>query len=469
MISMSYEVSVVITVFNKEKYLNECLDSVVNQTLGIDNIEVICVNDNSTDGSLAILEEYANKYPSFKIINHGENKGSGPAKNNGISHVTSNYVTFLDSDDFLDKDILKDSLDLIKKNDCDIIYYNWEIFPVDEDTLHKPHITSNRVINSVEDEPSIIFATSAGFKIFNKNIYEYLHFTDFYDDNVASVECLLNSKKIFLSKSTGYFYRSTPNSITNNISFKNLFYIIKCIGDLFCLCNKYPSKSKYIKLLIIKFMDDFLGWFQITSLSDKERLLLLNNLIEVMGNISQYDIDFFKEVSSYDLMYSEYILNVGKHDYESLRYMHVSRNYRIARLYVDTGNGWNDEEKIEIFYNIESDKEICFNLDSFENIKRLSFNPIALDFSKIKILDIDSDAKRIKIKKSSSINNLKDDYQLFKTTTPNYILKGNFKNISYIKFNFNLTILNEEDLENSLDEYSKNKHNIFEIVKSKLK
>ena len=63
----------------------------------------------------------------------------------------------------------------------------------------------------------------------------------------------------------------------------------------------------------------------------------------------------------------------------------------------------------------------------------------------------------------------KYDYQLFKTTTPNYILKGNFKNISYIKFNFNLTILNEEDLENSLDEYSKNKHNIFEIVKSKLK
>ena len=79
MISMSYKVSVVITVYNKEKYLNECLDSVVNQTLGIDNIEVICVNDNSTDGSLAILEEYANKYPSFKIINHEENKGSGPA------------------------------------------------------------------------------------------------------------------------------------------------------------------------------------------------------------------------------------------------------------------------------------------------------------------------------------------------------------------------------------------------------
>lgn len=466
---MSYEISVVITVYNQEKYLKECLDSVVNQTLGIDNIEVICVNDKSTDSSLAILEEYANKYHSFKIINHEENKGSGPAKNTGMSHVTSDYATFLDSDDYLDKDILKESLDLIKKNDCDIIYYNWEIFPVDEDTLHKPHITSNRVITSVEEKPSIIFATSAGFKIFNKTIYEYLYFTDFYDDNVASVESLLNSKKIFLSKSTGYFYRSNPTSITHKINIKNLFYIIECIGDLFSLCNKYPSKSKYIKLLIIKFMDDFLGWFQTTSLPDNERLLLLNNLIEIMGNISQDDIDFFKEISSYDLLYYNYILNIGNHDYESLRYMEVSRNYRIARLYVDTGNGFNEEEQIEVFYNLESSEEICFNLDSFENIKELRFDPITFDFSKIKILDIGSDGKGIKIKESNSVNSLKDDYQLFNTINPYYTLKGNFKNISYIKFKFDLTIVNEEDLDNILDEYSKNKHNIFEIVKSKLK
>ena len=65
---MSYELSVIIPVYNVEKYIGECLDSVVNQSIGIDNIEVIVVNDATPDNSMDIINEYVEKYPSFKVI-----------------------------------------------------------------------------------------------------------------------------------------------------------------------------------------------------------------------------------------------------------------------------------------------------------------------------------------------------------------------------------------------------------------
>ena len=71
---MSYELSVIIPVYNVEKYIGECLDSVVNQSIGIDNIEVIVVNDATPDISMDIINEYAEKYPSFKVISNKSNK-----------------------------------------------------------------------------------------------------------------------------------------------------------------------------------------------------------------------------------------------------------------------------------------------------------------------------------------------------------------------------------------------------------
>ena len=75
--NMSHEISVVIPVYNVEQYIRQCLDSIVNQTLGIENIEVIIVNDQTQDNSMDIINEYASKYPSFKIITNDVNKGLG--------------------------------------------------------------------------------------------------------------------------------------------------------------------------------------------------------------------------------------------------------------------------------------------------------------------------------------------------------------------------------------------------------
>ena len=94
---MDIKISIIIPIYNMEKYLSECLDSVIKQTLK--EIEIIAVNDGSTDNSLEILNNYAGNNKNIIIITQ-KNQGQGMAKNNGINHAMGKYITFMDPDDF---------------------------------------------------------------------------------------------------------------------------------------------------------------------------------------------------------------------------------------------------------------------------------------------------------------------------------------------------------------------------------
>lgn len=93
-------VTVAIAVYNAEKYLKDCMESVVNQTYG--NLEIICVNDASADGSLEILESYALQDSRIKIITNSKNSGLGVTRNVGMDAAQGEYILFIDSDDWLD-------------------------------------------------------------------------------------------------------------------------------------------------------------------------------------------------------------------------------------------------------------------------------------------------------------------------------------------------------------------------------
>ena len=95
------KISVIVPVYNTEKYLNECLNSLVNQTI-YKELEIICINDASTDNSLKILEGYEKQYENLIVINSNVNKKQGGARNLGIMRATGEYLGFVDSDDFVD-------------------------------------------------------------------------------------------------------------------------------------------------------------------------------------------------------------------------------------------------------------------------------------------------------------------------------------------------------------------------------
>lgn len=111
------KVSIIIPIYNVETYIKDCLTSLTNQTLR--EIEFICINDGSTDNSLAILEKFAENDKRFVIINQ-ENKGQGAARNTGIELAKGEYIGFVDSDDWVDSDYFKKLYDTAKKYSSDI-------------------------------------------------------------------------------------------------------------------------------------------------------------------------------------------------------------------------------------------------------------------------------------------------------------------------------------------------------------
>jgi glycosyltransferase involved in cell wall biosynthesis len=112
-------VSVIIPVWNAEPYLRRCLDSVINQTLR--DIEIICVNDGSTDGSLEILNEYAARDSRMRVVSLAKNSGESVARNTGLAMVRGEYTGFVDNDDAVDLDFYEKLYDKAKETDADIV------------------------------------------------------------------------------------------------------------------------------------------------------------------------------------------------------------------------------------------------------------------------------------------------------------------------------------------------------------
>jgi glycosyltransferase involved in cell wall biosynthesis len=109
------KVSVIVPVYNVYEYIEKCLDSLVNQTYK--NIEIILINDGSTDNSLDIIKKYQKKHENIIVINQ-ENHGQGYARNKGIEKSNGEFIMFVDSDDYVDTDIVKKLVGSIKDNDA---------------------------------------------------------------------------------------------------------------------------------------------------------------------------------------------------------------------------------------------------------------------------------------------------------------------------------------------------------------
>lgn len=123
----SLKLSIIIPVYNGEKYIDRCLGSLLNQIY--DNIEIICVDDCSTDNSYGILKKYSEKFPNIKLLKTPKNSGccSNP-RNLGLKNSTGDYVQFLDIDDYLaDKFVVHKLMSLCLKNDLDFLRFTFKV------------------------------------------------------------------------------------------------------------------------------------------------------------------------------------------------------------------------------------------------------------------------------------------------------------------------------------------------------
>ncbi len=122
---MSIKISVLVPVYNVEKTLNRCVESILNQTFK--DFEIILVNDGSTDGSGAICDDYAKRYENIKVI-HKENEGLGPTRNVGIREARGEFIYHCDSDDWLKENLLEKAYNAITEADAEVVVFGYDIF-----------------------------------------------------------------------------------------------------------------------------------------------------------------------------------------------------------------------------------------------------------------------------------------------------------------------------------------------------
>lgn len=155
------KVSILVPIFNVEKYLRQCLESLVNQTLK--DIEIICINDGSTDSSPAIIDEFAKNDPRIVILTK-TNSGYGDSMNQGLKKATGEYIGIVESDDWVDIDMFENLYDIAVKNNVDVVKSNFYFYSGIGDTSKKfaliNAIDAGKVINPIETT-SVFFAQAA--------------------------------------------------------------------------------------------------------------------------------------------------------------------------------------------------------------------------------------------------------------------------------------------------------------------
>jgi glycosyltransferase involved in cell wall biosynthesis len=226
-------VSLIVPVYNSSKYLGECVDSLLNQTM--EDIEIILVNDASEDNSYEIMEKYAKSYPEkIKLINSKVNLRQGGARNLGLKIAQGEFILFVDSDDIVHPDYVKKMYEHLSNSDADYVICGYTgIGPyatcatVDFSQNKKMNwdnslcVLNNKILNDNDRKKLLVFETGGVWtKLYRKSFLEKenllfpekLKYEDNYWDNVSDI-C---TRKIILLDDILYYYRFNPNS-TNNL------------------------------------------------------------------------------------------------------------------------------------------------------------------------------------------------------------------------------------------------------------
>lgn len=229
-----YKVSVIIPVYNAEATLKSTINSVVAQTIGFENIELILVDDNSNDGSKQIIESYANKHDNIKPVFLKKNSGHASyPRNVGIENSTGEYLIFMDSDDQIFEDYCEILLDAIIENNVDIVNCNHAsrldgvvYIPKSIERIDFSQVTCS-------EESKMFLNHTAWGNIYKSSLIKdnEIKFPDsLHEDGVFSVHCLLETEKpvIELPNYPGYIYSiAHDESLSNNLDLNSLSMFLK--------------------------------------------------------------------------------------------------------------------------------------------------------------------------------------------------------------------------------------------------
>ena len=246
------KISVIVPIYNVEEYLGRCIDSIIKQTY--ENLEIILVNDGSTDNSLDICYEYSKKDTRIKIINQ-KNMGLSGARNSGILEATGKYISFIDSDDYIDVDFYNKLVNVCESKNADIAICEYKRF---KDSKELTHLKKNEEVSTYTSIQAITKLLKRDSKITNhawNKLYKTVLFEDIrypigkkFEDLGTTYLLFEKANKICYIDSELYYYYYRENSIIGNLKIDGILDKMELveIRNKY-LENKYPEISGVLK------------------------------------------------------------------------------------------------------------------------------------------------------------------------------------------------------------------------------
>ena len=243
------KISVIVPVYNVEKYLSQCLNSIIHQTYK--NLEIILIDDGSTDSSGLICDNYSQKDKRIKII-HKSQGGLSDARNAGLKIATGEYISFIDSDDFINKNMYSILINNAQKYNSDIVWFNYYNYYSKKHFINSSIIKNNDLYD-LSSSDKIKFAKNLFYqykmdahvwaKLYKRSIFNNIKFPygKLFEDIFVFLPILSNAKIISTIPDCLYFYRNRSESIVNQYFKQNIIKNIDFIESRIILAINYKN------------------------------------------------------------------------------------------------------------------------------------------------------------------------------------------------------------------------------------
>lgn len=297
------KLSVIVPVYNVGYLAKSCIDTLINQSYK--DIEIIVINDGSTDSSKEYVDIYSQR-SNVKIINLSNNQGLGNARNIGIANSIGEYLTFVDSDDWIDLDLYTELMKSIEESNADVAicgikneYTNWISSEYRYNYKHGNCIDSNMAIKLLSNYGKNNYRISPVVwnKIYKASVVKNnnLNFlkNSYWEDDIFSFQVFLYAKNVTIVPSVNYHYSQRDGSITNDFSKKHIFDLIDSfvyLKNYLCelsLWNDYHRCYKAYMDRAVTSMIKMLFQNESSTTRQKEYLLLFFNLYSEKFSIAE--------------------------------------------------------------------------------------------------------------------------------------------------------------------------------------
>ena len=292
-------VSVIVPVYNVEKYLRACLDSVLQQDL--ESFEVIAVNDGSTDSCADILLEYSKKYDNLKVITQ-ENQGLGGARNTGIQVAEGEYLLFLDSDDTLSTNVALSFLyEKAMTTDADMVCFGMNYTSADGDILSVYKVRETGEVVMSAEQYLLTFANNsyACNKMYRTSLFKKNNIVfpqrAWYEDLATIPKIILQSTKVLLTDQVFYNYLQRSNSIMHSYNLDRNIEMIDAVDGVLSYYRKHRAFDKYYAVL------EYLTVLHVLVLATN-RVASANPKHPLLKQFREYCIDKFPVYAKNDII-----------------------------------------------------------------------------------------------------------------------------------------------------------------------